>query len=258
MKILAVDDERLALRDIMNLLKKAVPEADAVGFTKIADGFTYLFENQVDVVLLDMDMGAMSGIAAAKRCKEIFPDVRIIFVTGHSRNIVHGSEKHSSGYLMKPVRVEELRDELDDGNSDVPCLREQRVRIQTFGHFTVFVDHQPLFMEDEKYMECLAYLVHRRGALVNVQELSAVLWKEMPQDRKTWRNSKKVMAALMKSLKRAGIRDIVKKTEGGLAIDTEKVNCDCYGFLNGDAAQINAYGGVYMNEYEWGEFSVPR
>ena len=60
----------------------------------------------------------------------------------------------------------------------------------------------------------------------------------------------------MKTLRQAGLEDIVEKRYNYLAINPGKVDCDLYKFLAGDAVAINSYYGVYMEEYSWAEMTT--
>ena len=66
MKIIAVDDERLALDNFVKLLKKVESEAEIISFIKPADAMEYLSQNRVDIAFLDIEMGELNGIALAK------------------------------------------------------------------------------------------------------------------------------------------------------------------------------------------------
>lgn len=41
-----------------------------------------------------------------------------------------------------------------------------------------------------------------------------------------------------------------------MAIDIEKVSCDYYDYLRGNASAVNTYAGEYMSDYSWAEFTV--
>lgn len=254
MKIIAVDDEQKALNSVLRVLREVEPEADVAPFTDPQEAFTYLSENKVDVALLDIKMGGLTGMELAEKCKSLCPTVNIIFVTGYSRYTMAALRLHVSGYLMKPVRSDDLRAELS--NLRHPLPRGKRVRIQTFGNFEVFVDGKPLYIPIAKCRECLAYLVDRKGASVATAELAAVLWEDAPKDRRMMNNTYRVIVDLMKLLKQTGIAEIVIKTRKDMAIDTEQVDCDFYRFLQGDASGVGAFHGEYMTNYSWAEFTL--
>ena len=258
MRIISVDDEEITVEYMERLLKQVEPEADFAGFTEPEEAFSYLSENSVDVALLDIEMGEYNGIELAKKCKEISPEVNIIFVTGYSQYTMEAFKLRASGYLMKPVRATDLRTELENLRHPLHQHSKHRVRVQTFGNFEVFIDNRPLYLPRTKCLECLAYLVDRKGALIGTEELAALLWEDRPYDRTVQNNVYRVVSDLAKSLKKEGIEDILVRARGQVAIDVKKIDCDYFGFLNGDVAQINAFHGEYMTNYSWAEFTLAQ
>jgi len=256
LNIMVVDDERLVVEQMVGLLRQVEPEADIVGFSEPEEACSYLEKCRVDVAFLDVEMGELDGIGLAKRCKELCPEVNLIFVTGYSQYMMEAFRLHASGYLMKPVSAEELREELHNLRHPLTEESSGRVRIQTFGNFEIFLNGKPVDLPRTKCRECLAYLVDRRGARVSMPELASILWGDRPYDRKVQNSTHQVIYALMKALKQAGIQDIIIKNRRELAIDMEKVDCDYYAALNGDLAQMNAFTGEYMTNYSWAEFTL--
>ena len=55
------------------------------------------------------------------------------------------------------------------------------------------------------------------------------------------------------TLEDAGVRGLLVRGRSTLAIDTSKVECDCYNFLRGDRSTISSYRGEYMTQYSWAE-----
>lgn len=256
MRMIAVDDEELAVNNLRKLLIRLEPEAEIISFTEPEDAFDYLAENKVDIVFLDIEMGPFTGIALAKRCKDFCPYINIIFVTGYSEYMLDAFRLHASGYLLKPVRIDDLRTELDNLRHPVLLETKRRVRIQTFGNFEVFVDGRLLGLNAMKAKECLAYLIDRRGARVSYRELSAILWEDRPYDRATQNNLHQVIFNLKGALKKQGVEDIVIRTRKEIAVDTEKVDCDYYAAISGDVRWLNTFTGEYMSQYSWAEFTL--
>lgn len=226
------------------------------GFTDPEAAFAYLAGHGVDIAFLDIEIGELNGIGLAKKCKEICPQVNIIFVTGYSEYTMEAFKLRASGYLLKPVRASDLRMEIDNLRNPLPVRSSKRVRIQTFGNFEIFVDGTPLNFSRKKCLEVLAYLVDRKGARVSMPELSDVLWEGGPYDRSKQNHIHQVIFALMQTLKRAGIQDIATKINGDMAINPEKIDCDYYEAINGNVASMNTFNGEYMSNYSWAEFTL--
>lgn len=75
--------------------------------------FRYAEESDYDILLLDIEMGAMDGVSMAKKLRKTNETVQIIFITGYSDYISEGYEVAALHYLLKPVKEEKLRSVLD-------------------------------------------------------------------------------------------------------------------------------------------------
>ena len=75
--------------------------------------FRYAEDKRWDILLLDIEMGAMDGVTMAKRVRQDNEAVQIVFITGYSDYIAEGYEVAALHYLMKPVNREKLLIVLD-------------------------------------------------------------------------------------------------------------------------------------------------
>ena len=70
--------------------------------------FRYEEEQDYDILLLDIEMGAMDGVTMARRLRKDNDTVQIVFITGFSDYISEGYEVAALHYLMKPVKEDKL------------------------------------------------------------------------------------------------------------------------------------------------------
>lgn len=75
--------------------------------------FHYEEDKGYDILLLDIEMGAMDGVAMAKKIRRDNETVQMVFITGYSEYISEGYEVAALHYLMKPVNEEKLFAVLD-------------------------------------------------------------------------------------------------------------------------------------------------
>lgn len=75
--------------------------------------FQYAEDKEWDILLLDIEMGAMDGVTMAKRVRQDNEAVQIVFITGYSDYIAEGYEVAALHYLMKPVNQDKLFAVLD-------------------------------------------------------------------------------------------------------------------------------------------------
>ena len=128
MKILALDDEPLALDSLLDAIHKAVPDADCQGFEYAEDVLDAARQTGCDVAFLDVEMSGMNGVGLAEQLKAINPEVNIIFCTGFTRYRGDAFALHASGYLLKPITPEKVRLELAELRRPVQTRHRLRVR----------------------------------------------------------------------------------------------------------------------------------
>ncbi len=255
MRILCVDDERLALQMLEQAVKKAKPEAQVLAFKFQDELIDEAAKNGCDVAFLDIHMRGMNGVEVAKELKKINPKMNIIFVTGFSEYTGDAMRLHASGYIMKPVTKEKVEAELSDLRFPIVPKSDALLRVQCFGNFDVFTpDGKPLHFERSKAKEVFAYLVHRHGSSCTKKEIAAILFEDMPYDSKQQIYVQKIMSALMKSLREAGAEKIIEKSYNNIAVNVKLIDCDYYRFEELDAGAVNAYQNEYMSQYYWAEF----
>jgi len=250
MKIIAVDDEPLALGSIARVIKNVIPGCEPALFDTPEDALKYAGDNQVDIAFLDIEMGGMNGLILAKYLKDIYGKTNIVFVTGYTEYALDAHTLHPTGYLMKPATEERLRDLMENLRNPVALTSSKRLRVQTFGNFEVFADGKPLSFPRAKSKEVFAYLVHKKGTGCTTQEIAAVLY----EDEAKADSVRVYISAMTKALEKAGLADVVIKSFNNIAVDTSKFGCDLYRFLKMDAEAVNEYTGEYMAQYSWAEF----
>ncbi len=111
MKIFAADDERYSLKQLEQAIREMAPQADVAAFQDPEELLEYATEHSCDVAFLDIEMGAVSGIEVAKQLKFLYPAVNIVFVTAYSQYLQDAFKLHANGYLMKPIKKEEVAED---------------------------------------------------------------------------------------------------------------------------------------------------
>lgn len=99
--------------------------------------FQYAEKNDYDILLLDIEMGAMDGVSLAKRIREDNETVQIIFITGFPDYMEEGYEVSALHYLMKPIVEEKLHSVLDRAIKNI-VKTEKRLCV-TFDRQTDYV-----------------------------------------------------------------------------------------------------------------------
>ena len=259
MNIIAVDDEKAALKSLQLAIKEALPECVLSCFNISRTALEYAKNNQVDIAFLDIEMTGMNGLQLAKSLKDIYGKTYVVFVTGYSQYAVEAFALRASGYLMKPVTANAVSKEVEYLRNTAiskPVKNSaagKKMRVQTFGNFEVFLNGKPLVFGRSKTKELFAYLVSRQGALCNNNEIVAIIWEDKDDSSTLQSMFRALVADLTRTLNAAGMGDILFKKRGYIGIAKEKISCDLYDFCAG--IKVNSYFGEFMTQYSWAEFT---
>ncbi len=260
MIILAVDDETLALNSLADCIKKVKPDADLYLFRDPIMALQSLESGAMkpDIIFSDVRMYDMTGIQFAHRVKVIYPHTNIVFVTGYSEYMMDAIRLHASGYLLKPVDENQLREQFDNLlYPEKDMGKGKKFYAQTFGNFEFFCDGMPVHFPRAKAKELLAYLIDKKGAACSRSEIIAYIFDDAGVGGDQYLSQ--AFSTLVKTLNAIGGSDIIIKSHNAYAIDPKKIDCDYYDYLNGDIKAINAYQGAYMTNYaSWSDLTGPK
>lgn len=263
MHVLAIDDERIMLKELVVELARVFPGTEIKGFQEPeeAEHWARVLAqegNKLDYAFLDIRMQGMDGLELARRLKRLHPGTALIFCTAYTEYAFDAMGMYAKGYLMKPISAENIVRTLDEMVYDwrKSLEHQESFWIKTFGNFEVFVDGQPLLFEREKAKEMLAYLVDRAGASVTTEQLAVVLWEDRAYDRTLKNYVSTVLGSLRKTLRKVGKEDILIKSRNHLSVNPEKIKCDAYDYEKGIVSAVNSFRGEYMVNYSWAEFKT--
>lgn len=256
LNIIAVDDDRLCLDNLCEMIPGAAPSAHVERFTSAQQAYDYLCAgNKCDVLFVDLAMEGGKGLELARRARMATPGLNVIAATPTGDFAAEAMELHASGYIVKPVTFTAVKRELDDLRYTPGGRYEpgKRVRAQCFGNFELFVDGRAVRFKYKKTRELIAYLIDRCGSICTGPEITAALWEEDMEEHPAYLKS--LIRDLTKTLTELGCEEILEKQWGGLGIRTDLIECDYYNWKKGITAGINTYRGEYMSQYSWGEFT---
>jgi len=114
LRTLIVDDEPLARMRLRSLLADVVQPAVAVvgEAGSGAEALHALAREPVDLLLLDIHMPGLDGLALAQRLKTQAQAPAVVFVTAHAEHALQAFELDAADYLTKPVRRARLQEAL--------------------------------------------------------------------------------------------------------------------------------------------------
>ena len=259
MHILATDDEQSALNILSGAIKEAVPLATVHCVRNPIEALEVMKEIKCEVAFLDIQMREMSGIVLARKLKEIYPKVNIVFVTGYSQYANEAFALHASGYIYKPVTADKIVIEMENLRNPVKW-KDTGIYVNTFGNFELIVNGEEVSFGREKSKEMLAYLVDKKGKSATRKEIAAVLFERDDYSRNSQNYLSKIVKELITVLERVGAEKMLQRGLNSYSVDVDAFNCDLYEYEKDTATpdELNRFYGEYMKQYSWAEVTLAR
>ncbi len=108
MKILIVDDEKLARARLRELITKIGGHAVVGEAVNGSNAIEQTMELKPDVLLMDIRMPVMDGLEAATHLMGMDEPPGVIFTTAYDEHALEAFEVNAVDYLLKPIRKERL------------------------------------------------------------------------------------------------------------------------------------------------------
>lgn len=109
-RVLIVDDQAL-FREALHTLLSVQPAIEVVGEAENGqEALRLVGQHQPDVVLMDLQMPVMDGVAATRRIQAEYPSARVIVLTTFDDDdyVFEGLRAGAIGYLLKDVSAQKL------------------------------------------------------------------------------------------------------------------------------------------------------
>jgi two-component system response regulator AlgR len=184
MSILVVDDEELARKRIKGLLQdnddyKVCAEAE-----NGAEALMMVERHQPDLVLLDISMPVMDGLEVAKHLSSLDAPPAVIFTTAYGDYALEAFSTKATGYLMKPIRQQQLlqslaqarslnraqRNEILEKHSDHAAARKHICARMRGNLELIPIEDVYYFQADQKYVT----VKHKKGEVIIEESLKSL------------------------------------------------------------------------------------
>lgn len=255
MRIAVIDNDSFLLAETCDVIKKVRTPDKVYAFTEGLKLLEFIIENPCEVIFMDPYLEDIDGGILAEEIKEVLPRVNIIFLTEHDEFYRKAMEIRASGYVLKPLREVDVREEFKNLRYKAGRGDEVLVQIECFGNFEVkTAKGEKIHFERKKSKEMFAYLVHRKGTESTLRDAAAILFEDESFDEKHQNYMQKIISSMMKTLREYGVEDVIDKQFNSMKIRTDKVECDYYHFIETGAELGFEKEQSYMENYTWADF----
>jgi two-component system, LytTR family, response regulator AlgR len=176
LKVLVVDDEAPARERLRSLLTE-LGAVEVVGeATNGHEALDLTHDLAPDVVLIDVRMPGMDGLEAARHLNVLEQPPAVIFTTAFDEYAVEAFQAQAVGYLLKPVRKEQLSASLARAGR-LTARRSHIAARHREGLKLIPIEEVQYFLADQKYTT----VRHTRGEEL-IEDSLRLLESEFPAE----------------------------------------------------------------------------
>jgi DNA-binding LytR/AlgR family response regulator len=173
MKCIIIDDEPLAI-EILESYVARIEELELTGtFRNAIAAFSFIQQNPVDLIFLDIEMPKLSGIEFLKTLKN---PPKVIITTAYRDYAIEGFELEVVDYLLKPIPFERFLKSVGKVLARVETQAQPQVSAQdSFIYFKVDKKMVKTMIADILYIESIKDYVKVRTAekeIITQQKIS--------------------------------------------------------------------------------------
>jgi len=178
--IVYVEDDAAVREHITEFLRRYFKRVDACHSAE--EGLRLYREHAPDILILDINLGGMSGIELASQIRQEDSKVRILISTAYTNKefMLQAIELSLTRYLVKPITSDELVLALEK------CWQELQVHDQVilgegvsyFAKLGVLVREEVSVSLRHKEIVLLEYFIAHEGELVRYEQLAYEVWQE--------------------------------------------------------------------------------
>lgn len=130
LRILVVDDEAVALQNLMHVLKKE--GYSILGTQSGPEAIELLDSERFDLVLTDLKMEKVDGMTILTHTKRLYPNSEVIMITGYAtlESAIEAMKLGAYHYLAKPFKLDEVRKVVKEALEKV-SLKNENVQLKT-------------------------------------------------------------------------------------------------------------------------------
>jgi DNA-binding NarL/FixJ family response regulator len=115
-RVVIVEDDKILLESFEHIVNSSEKFTVVGTYSTAEDALAEMARKKADIILMDIELPAMSGIAATEIIREKYPNVEVVMVTIYEDNelVFNSLKAGASGYITKSANYLELLSALDE------------------------------------------------------------------------------------------------------------------------------------------------
>jgi len=177
-RIGVVEDEPRSMLHLLDHLRRYEAEhGQSFEIRTFTDGreITAAYVPDFDIIFLDVEMEHVDGFTAAKRIREVDPEVVLVFITNMAQYAIRGYEVDALSYLLKPVPYFAFSQELNRSIERVGKRASDSIMLSVDGELLRADLSGILYFESIKHRMVAHALTRQYNFVGTMKEMEATL-----------------------------------------------------------------------------------
>lgn len=174
-RLAVCDDEKIMLRQISSYLDRWQSESGIkpeIFYFSSAESLLKSMDRSTDLVLLDISMGGMTGMACAKQLRDEGFSGEFIFITSMENYALEGYKVHAFSFLTKPLVYEELSAALTECSTKLSASAPAVLPVETSSGTKILKINDILYAE--VFRRETSFTLKNGNKVVSLIQLAAV------------------------------------------------------------------------------------
>lgn len=152
MRVAIIDDEKPARSELEYLISMVEPNAEFTQISSGEDALDLFTKEKFDLLLIDINLGDISGTTLASAVHKLMPESEIVFATAYNTYAEKAFEVEALYYLLKPYSEDKVKQMMDRYHQK---KRTEHPEMKKAG-----ISKIPLTIEKKTFMVCLKDVVY--------------------------------------------------------------------------------------------------
>lgn len=205
-KIVICDDQpavQAQIRSYLELLGKQINESFHTICLSSGEELLRDLPPDTDILLLDIQMGPISGMDAANALRRRYRELCVIFITSQVQYALEGYSVHAFGFLCKPLQYGQFRQQMEDALAQLDARKGFVVTLKTGGETFCFNCNEIYYIESWGHTVSIAFQKSKQKYSANLG-----LLEEQLRDHGFYRCHKSILVNL-RLIERIGQSELV-------------------------------------------------
>lgn len=152
LRVLLLDDEPDSLEHSKAAIASFIPEANIYGAASAVEAMRILEYHPVEIAFVDIEIPDTNGFSVAEFIRSTYPQIKVVFLTGHVELGAKSFDYEPFDFLTKPVDVMRLRKTLNRYESALNSsgTRKELVAVDTGNGMVLLSPEDILYIAKEK------------------------------------------------------------------------------------------------------------